>query len=52
MMRVGRKLTGCRSGRPVCVCGALAGEMAGVCEKCRLRARWLRRKLRRSFDYG
>ncbi len=48
---MGRKLTGCRSG-PMCACGALAGEMAGVCEKCRFRVRWLRRKVRRSFDAG
>ena len=40
---MGRKLTGCRSG-PMCACGAVAGEMAGVCEKCRFRVRWLRRK--------
>ena len=45
---MGRKLTGCRSGRPVCECGALAG----VCEKCRYRARWLRRKTRRRFGAG
>jgi|HubBroStandDraft_1064217.scaffolds.fasta_scaffold38557_1 hypothetical protein len=48
-MRVGHKLTGCRSGRPVCECGAMAGEMAGVCDKCRFRVRWLRRKTGRSF---
>jgi hypothetical protein len=49
---MGRKfLNGCRSG-PMCACGALAGEMAGVCEKCRFRVRWLRRKTRRSFGAG
>jgi hypothetical protein len=51
-MRVGHELTGCRSGRPVCECGALAGEMTGVCEKCRFRVRWLRRKTRRRFGAG
>ena len=48
---MGRKLTGCRSG-PMSACGALAAEMAGVCEKCRFRVRWLRRKVRRSFGAG
>lgn len=48
---MGRKLNGCRSG-PACVCGALASEMTGVCEKCRFRARWLRRKTRRSYRAG
>ena len=38
--------------RSICVCGALAGRVAGVCEKCRFRARWLRRKMRRSFGAG
>ena len=47
---MGRKLTGCRNG-PMCACGALASDMAG-CEKCRFRARWLRRKTRRRFDTG
>ena len=46
---MGRKLQGCRSG-PMCVCGALAAGQVGVCEKCRFRARWLRRKMRR--DHG
>jgi hypothetical protein len=50
-MKMGRKLTGCRSG-PMCACGAVATEMAGVCEKCRFRVRWLRRKVRRSFGAG
>ena len=40
---MGRKLNGCRSVQN-CACGALTGEMAGVCEKCRFRVRWLRRK--------
>ncbi len=40
---MGRKLTGCRSGRK-CACGALAADGASTCEKCRFRARWLRRK--------
>jgi hypothetical protein len=48
---MGRKLNGCRSG-PMCACGAVTGEMAGVCEKCRFRARWLRRKMRRTFGAG
>ena len=48
---MGHELTGCRSGRPVCECGALACE-AGVCEKCRFRVRWLRRKTRRRFGAG
>jgi len=46
MMMAG-ELNGCRSGRQ-CPYGAVAGEVAGVCEKCRFRARWLRRKMRRS----
>ena len=49
---MGHKLTGCRSGRPVCACGALADEMAGMCEKCRFRVRWLRRKTHRRFGAG
>lgn len=48
---MGRKLNGCRS-VPNCACGALVGEMAGVCEKCRFRIRWLRRKAPRGFDAG
>jgi hypothetical protein len=40
---MGRKLTGCRSGRK-CACGALAAGGASTCEKCRFRTRWLRRK--------
>ena len=40
---MGRKLNGCRNGQ-MCACGALSSEMAGMCEKCRFRARWLRRK--------
>jgi len=47
---MGRKLNGCRSGFK-CTCGALA-DGVGVCEKCRFRARWLRRKMRRDFDAG
>jgi hypothetical protein len=54
---MGRKLNGCRSvpnlhryrSVPNCACGAVASEMAGMCEKCRFRARWLRRKVRHSF---
>ena len=42
---MGRKLNGCRNGS-MCACGALATGVAGVCEKCRFRARWLRRKMR------
>ena len=48
---MGRKLNGCRNGRQ-CACGAVVGEMAGVCDKCRFRVRWLRRKMRRSFGAG
>ena len=48
---MGRKLTGCRNGS-VCACGGLAMDAAGVCEKCRFRARWLRRKTRRTFNTG
>ncbi len=48
---MGRKLNGCRNGRQ-CACGALAAEGGSTCEKCRFRARWLRRKTRRSFDAG
>jgi hypothetical protein len=40
---MGRKLTGCRISE-ICKCGAVAMDAAGVCEKCRFRARWLRRK--------
>ena len=43
---MGRKLNGCRNG--ICACGALSADGSGACEKCRYRARWLRRKLRRS----
>ena len=46
-----RKLNGCRNG-PECECGALATDGSGACEKCRFRARWLRRKTRRGFDAG
>ena len=48
---MGHKLNGCRSGFK-CTCGARATDRAGVCEKCRFRARWLRRKTHRSFDAG
>jgi hypothetical protein len=42
---MGRMLTGCRNGRQ-CACGALAAD--GItCEKCRFRARWLRRRMPR-----
>ena len=51
VMRVGRKLTGCRSGS-VCPCGAQATDGSGACDKCRYRARWLRRKMRRGFGMG
>ena len=44
---MGRKLNGCRNGRQ-CTCGALAADSGSTCEKCRFRARWLRRKMRRS----
>ena len=46
-----RKLTGCRISE-ICKCGAVAMDAAGVCEKCRFRARWLRRKTRRSSGIG
>ena len=46
---MGRKLNGCRSGRQ-CACDALAADETGRCDKCRFRARWLRRKQPRSFD--
>jgi hypothetical protein len=48
---MGHKLNGCRK-RTACTCGAVATEMAGVCEKCRFRARWLRRKMRHSHHNG
>ena len=48
---MGRKLNGCRNGR-MCACGALSSDMAGMCEKCRFRARWLRRKTHRRFGTG
>jgi hypothetical protein len=48
---MGRKLNGCRKGA-MCACGAVATEMAGVCEKCRFRARWLRRKMHHSHGNG
>ena len=43
---MGHKLTGCRNGRQ-CACGALAADGTDRCEKCRFRARWLRRKMPR-----
>jgi hypothetical protein len=43
------ELNGCRSGRQ-CPCGALTADGADKCDKCRFRARWLRRKVRRRFD--
>ena len=46
-----RELTGCRSG-PMCACGAQATDGGDRCQKCRFRARWLRRKMRRSFGTG
>jgi len=48
---MGRKFTGCRNGSQ-CVCGALATDGAGVCDKCRFRARWLRRKMPRHINAG
>ena len=48
---MGRKLNGCRYGAQ-CACGALAPHGSSTCEKCRFRARWLRRKMRRSFGTG
>jgi len=45
------ELSGCRSG-PRCACGALAAHRSGACEKCRFRARWLRRKMRRDPGIG
>ena len=48
---MGRQLNGCRSG-PMCACGALAKDGTDTCEKCRFRARWLRRKMRRRCDDG
>jgi len=36
----------------MCACGALATDVAGVCEKCRFRARWLRRKMRHDPGIG
>ena len=48
---MGHKLTGCRSGS-MCACGAQAMDGSGACEKCRYRARWLRRKARRNSDTG
>jgi hypothetical protein len=44
-------LNGCRSG-PMCACGAQATDGSGACEKCRYRARWLRRKMRRDPGTG
>lgn len=40
---------GCLTG-PQCPCGALASDAAGACEKCASRARWVRRKTRRTFE--
>ena len=51
VMSMGRKLNGCRRG-PMCACGALAADQVGACEKCRFRARWMRRKMRRDPDTG
>jgi hypothetical protein len=36
----------------MCACGALAKDGTDRCEKCLYRARWLRRKMRRSSDIG
>ena len=48
---MGRKLTGCRNGRQS-ACGALTADGADRCEKCRFRARWLRRKQPRASGIG
>jgi hypothetical protein len=48
---MGHKLNGCRNGRQ-CTCGALAADSGITCEKCRFRARWLRRKMPRNSDIG
>ena len=48
---MGRMLIGCRDGRK-CECGALSADGSGACEKCRFRARWLRRKMRRGHGNG
>jgi hypothetical protein len=45
------KLNGCRNGRQ-CSCGAQAADGGGTCEKCRFRARWLRRKMPRNPGIG
>jgi hypothetical protein len=41
------RIHGCRRG-PVCLCGALAMDGFLSCEKCRNRARWMRRKMPRN----
>ena len=51
VMSMGHKLNGCRNGRQ-CACGALAADGTDRCEKCRFRARWLRRKLPRTSGVG
>jgi hypothetical protein len=43
------RLAGCRSGT-MCACAVLVRDGADPCAKCVRRARWLRRKARRSFE--
>lgn len=45
------RITGCLTGAQ-CVCGALANNGADACEKCVSRARYARRKTRRTFEEG
>ena len=46
-MRTNRLII-CQTGS-VCACGALARDGATACDKCVSRARWARRKARRTF---
>ena len=43
------RITGCLTGAQ-CHCGARANNGADACEKCVARARYARRKIRRTFE--
>lgn len=38
-----------QTGSAVCACGALARDGVNACDKCVSRARWARRKARRTY---
>jgi hypothetical protein len=43
------RIHGCLTGIQ-CACGARAADNGEACQKCVSRARWVRRKARRTFD--